>query len=112
MSTDARLAARIFNCSRRSRSKPPRSLREPGSSSAKGSSLPSSLSQLAEELSAPLESLEYHLVGLFTNAPPQDPDMVATLENAIERVGTIRRVLKDLSSSSPEESPKTSSRPR
>jgi len=70
------------------------------------------LSQLAEELSAPLESLEYHLVGLFTNAPPQDPDMVATLENAIERVGTIRRVLKDLSSSSPEESPKTSSRPR
>src|SRR3990170_788758 len=68
------------------------------------------LSQLAEELSAPLESLEYHLVGLFTNAPPQDPDMVATLENAIERVGTIRRVLKDLSSSSPEESPKTSSR--
>lgn len=70
------------------------------------------LSELTEELSAPLESLEYHLVGLFTNAPPQDPDMVATLENAIERVGTIRRVLKDLSSASPEGSPKTSSRPR
>lgn len=61
-------------------------------------------SDLTEELSGPLESLECCLLELFNTAPPQDPDMVATLEKAI--VG-IRSLSQRLSRTLPENSCKT-----
>jgi sigma-B regulation protein RsbU (phosphoserine phosphatase) len=60
-------------------------------------------SDLTEELRGPLESLECCLLELI-NSAPQDPDMVATLEKAIERVGTIRQLSQRLSRTLPENS--------
>lgn len=62
------------------------------------------LSNLAEGFSGPLQSLDCYLEELFNTVAHQNPDMVATVEKAMERVGTIRKLSQRLSGALPEES--------
>lgn len=55
------------------------------------------LSNLTEGFSGPLESLDCYLEELFNTIAHQHPDMVATVEKAMERVGTLRKMAQHLS---------------
>lgn len=52
------------------------------------------LSNVAGEFNGPLESLESCLMELYNNAPPQDPNIVAMIEKAMEPIATIRKLSK------------------
>ncbi len=67
------------------------------------------LSNLAEGFSGPLESLDCYLEELFNTVAHRNPDMVATIEKAMERVGTIRKLSQHLSGALPEEFLETTS---
>ncbi len=57
----------------------------------------SALANLAEEFRRPLELLESHLGELFNAATHQNPDMVRTIEKAMEGAESLRKLSRHLS---------------
>jgi hypothetical protein len=63
------------------------------------------LSNVAEAFSAPLESLECYLVELFGAAAHENPDMVPTIQKAMERLATIRELTQHFTRTLPDHHP-------
>jgi len=61
-------------------------------------------SNLSEEFSGPLESLGGHLDDLFEAASQSNPNLVPTIEKAMERFESLRRLLRHLSRALPDQS--------
>jgi len=59
---------------------------------------------LTEEFSGPVESLGSHLEDLFEAASQTSPNLVPTIEKAMERVENLRRLLGHLSRALPDHS--------
>jgi len=68
-------------------------------------------SNLSEEFSGPLESLGCHLDDLFEAASQSNPNLVPTIEKAMERFESLRRLLRHLSRALPDQSSPTSPSP-
>jgi hypothetical protein len=64
-----------------------------------------SLANFTEEFSGPLESLECYLAELFQDATQENPDMVPTIQKAMERLASIRELSQHLSRVLPPLSP-------
>ena len=64
-----------------------------------------SLANFTEEFSGPLESLECYLAELFEDATQENPDMVPTIQKAMERLASIRELSQRLSRVLPHLSP-------
>jgi len=60
-------------------------------------------SNLSEEFSGPLESLGCHLDDLFEAASQSNPNLVPTIEKAMERFESLRRLLRHLSRALPDQ---------
>ncbi len=70
------------------------------------------MSNMTGEFSGPLESLESCLINLSNTSHPQDPNVVAIIEKAVEHIHTIRKLFQlcqHLSSALPEDSSNTTS---
>jgi PAS domain S-box-containing protein len=68
------------------------------------------LSNLTEELSGPLESLGCYLEDLFETARQSSPNLLPTIEKAMERLENLRGLLRHLSRALPDDSPPSPSR--
>jgi hypothetical protein len=64
---------------------------------------------LTEEFSGPVESLGCHLEDLFKAASQSSPNLVPTIEKAMERLENLRKLLRHLSRALPDHSPTSSS---
>jgi GAF domain-containing protein len=60
---------------------------------------------LTEEFSGPVESLGCHLEDLFKAASQSSPNLVPTIEKAMERLENLRKLLRHLSRALPDHSP-------
>jgi PAS domain S-box-containing protein len=63
------------------------------------------LSNLTEEFGGPLESLGCHLEDLFEAASRWNANLLPTIEKAMERLENLRRLLRHLSRTLPDDSP-------
>jgi PAS domain S-box-containing protein len=62
------------------------------------------MSNLREEFRGALESLERHLEHLTKTAPKDHPEMITTIEQAVEHLESLRKVFRRLSEALPENS--------
>jgi len=69
------------------------------------------LSNLTEEFGGPVESLGCHLEDLFNAASQSSPNLVPTIEKAMERLENLRRLLGHLSRALPDQSSPSPSHP-
>jgi len=63
------------------------------------------VSNVTEDFSGPVESLGSHLEDLFEAASQSNPNLVPTIEKAMERLENLRKLLRQLSRALPDHSP-------